>query len=346
MEGPSVSIGAIEGDGPDVFQEIEDLVSLNDRSIAVLDRGAREVRIFDASGSLRARMGSEGAGPEEFRDPIEIERLGSDTLVVFDWQIGRLTVLDGKGAFVRSVRLDPPPVNATGYFGVIRTGLERSILVAVESFRPPEAGRLTAQFMHILRYDETGGLSDTIATLPYGRRGWVDIERRWIGSPLFEPRGTFAVRDDEAFLSRGDAEIRVLASGEKLTRIMRWDPPDRLVRAADVDAYRERRLRSVAEPLRERVIRQLEAMPVNELFPALRRIEVDDSRRLWVELFERPGATDGEWLMFEADGMIGCRLRLPIQFEPLDFNGGFVTGTRSDELGVQYVESHPVMIPR
>ncbi len=79
------------------------------------------------------------------------------------------------------------PRNPTGRIGVLGSD---GIPLGSQDFRPPHA-QLTAQFLRALRYDWSGRLLDTLATLPYGELGWVDRESRRVGRPLFQARGVF-----------------------------------------------------------------------------------------------------------------------------------------------------------
>ncbi len=63
---PDVRIGALQGDGPEVFSEIKSIAPLLDGRIAVLDAHAQEIRIFDKDGEYLRTLGRPGAGPGEF----------------------------------------------------------------------------------------------------------------------------------------------------------------------------------------------------------------------------------------------------------------------------------------
>ena len=81
------------------------------------------------------------AGPAEFMDPIELDVIGGDSIVVWDWALGRLVLFGPDGSHGRSVRLQPPVVYPTGRVGVARQG----IAVGSHDLRPFDM-QLTPQF--------------------------------------------------------------------------------------------------------------------------------------------------------------------------------------------------------
>ena len=60
-------LGRIEGSGPDIFADIDDLAVDADGRIYVADVGWREVRLFDRDGRFVRRLAPEGDGPGERR---------------------------------------------------------------------------------------------------------------------------------------------------------------------------------------------------------------------------------------------------------------------------------------
>ena len=61
-----VRIGALEGDGPNVFGRIGGVARLSDGRIVVADAEAHEIRFFAPDGSFLSRTGRRGGGPGEY----------------------------------------------------------------------------------------------------------------------------------------------------------------------------------------------------------------------------------------------------------------------------------------
>lgn len=97
-------IGSLEGTGPDVFGSISALVVDDLDRIYVLDRHAKEVRVFGDDGLPVRTLGGEGEGPGELKDPVGLALEGGDRLWVVDPGNARYTAFDTAGALVTSRR--------------------------------------------------------------------------------------------------------------------------------------------------------------------------------------------------------------------------------------------------
>lgn len=100
-------IGTMETDGPDLFGQIAALEVDSDGRIHVLERDAREVRVFGPQGEHLRTVGGRGGGPGEFADPVGMGWGEGGTLWVVDPGNGRYAVFDPEGSFLRS---EPRPI--------------------------------------------------------------------------------------------------------------------------------------------------------------------------------------------------------------------------------------------
>ena len=75
-------LGVLEGEGPEVFGEIADVVISPDNHLFVLDGQAQVVRIFDPTGDFMDEFGGEGDGPEELRGAYSIAIESSGAVLV------------------------------------------------------------------------------------------------------------------------------------------------------------------------------------------------------------------------------------------------------------------------
>lgn len=314
---------------------IEDLDRMEDGRLVVLNRGSQELLVFGRDGEFLQSIGRRGEGPGEFMDPVELDFVGADSIVVWDWGLGRLALFGPDGLHARSVMLQPPVANPTGRVGVL--GRE-GIVLGSHDFRPPGT-QLTPQFMEVLRYDWDGRLVDKPATLPYGEMGSVDRESSMVGRPLFQSRGVFSTHGDLLYTADGSSpEVRVHRAG-RLESIVRWEPGDLSVRQEDVEAYRTAYLEDLegagawAPILRKR----LDAFPPKDTFPAVMEIQIDDQGRMWVRTFARPRATDTVWLGFAETGAFVCSLSVPRAITVFRFDSAAVVGVHRDEMDVESV---------
>jgi len=338
----SLILGSI--DGPDylVFYEVEDAKRLPDGRIAVLNRGSDEVRMFSGDGRFLVSLGSPGGGPGEFEDPIEIEVLGADSIVVWDWAARRISVFEADSTFFRSIRIGGAVVNPTGYFSLLSQ--EAPFLVAGQEpdFKP--VGQLGTDRTHLVRFDVEGNPIDTIAVLPYGRRGQYEPSRR--SSPLFDPRGSFSAGGGILYTTSGaEPLVRALRPDGSGERVIEWRPPDRTVTEEHIRLAKRRRMEQMASnPVW--TPRALEAFPSSEEFPAVSALMADREGRLWVRQYPRPTDEDQTWWGFDVAGHFICAVDLPLSFTAFDVGPDYWLGIAKDELEVEYVQLWSMTSPR
>jgi len=99
---PSLSIGAVEGEDPYMLGAVADAVTLPGGRIAVADRDANEVRVFDASATHLGTLGRMGEGAGEFRSLSHVAPWPGDSIVAWEQVARRISVFDSLGNFGRS----------------------------------------------------------------------------------------------------------------------------------------------------------------------------------------------------------------------------------------------------
>jgi hypothetical protein len=340
---PLLRIGSQDSHPEYELYEVEDARLLRNGRIAVVNRGTDEVRVFNSTGEFEFSVGREGEGPGEFQDPIEVSVLPPDSLVVWDWDLGRLSVFNEDGVFVRSILPQPAVPNPTGHFGIISA--THPFLIASHDFQPPTGTGFVPQWLRLLRYERNGALIDTAATLPYGTRARVpEGGPVLVGRPLFEARGVFEVVGDKIATANGsEPEVQLWDTEGRLVRVIRWQPPNRVVTPADAEAFRENALEGVdVDFVRKAIAARSEAMPVSTEFPALWDVKHDPAGFMWVRLYPRPNSEVNTWLGFDSTGAFDCALTVPRGFMILDFGNNIALGRTTDELDVEYVELYGV----
>lgn len=79
-ERPLVSIGSTDGEEPYLLDGVADAVVRQDGSLAVLNCGSAEIRVYDTEGRYLRTFGGRGEGPGEFMFPGRMFALGGDTM--------------------------------------------------------------------------------------------------------------------------------------------------------------------------------------------------------------------------------------------------------------------------
>ena len=353
---PDISTVCLLAEAPDVrvvsptagewtLFQIEDLDRMDDGRLVVVNRGSRELLVFGRNGDFLQSIGRRGEGPGEFMDPIEIDFFAGDSIVVWDWGLGRLALFGPGGVHERNIVLRPPVPNPTGHIGLL--GRE-GIVLGSQDWRPTGA-ELTPQFLDILLYDWDGRRLDNLATLPYGEMGWVDRESRSGGRPLFQARGVFSIQGELLYTSDGSSpEVRI-HRGDRLESIIRWQPGDLTVQREHVEIYRAAYLKDLDDragdwaPI---LRRRLDAFPPEDTFPAVTEIRIDAQGRIWVRTFERPGSTATAWLGFADTGAFICSLSVPNDLTVFHFDSSAVVAVHRDEMDVESVEIRSLYLPK
>lgn len=110
---PILEIGVLEGEEAYQLFRVGGAVRLGDGRIVVANTGTRQMRVFGADGRFTQSFGGEGEGPGEFQWPSRIRKLGGDTLMVWDSEIQRITLMNGEGSVLG---VAPLRVSSTNLF--------------------------------------------------------------------------------------------------------------------------------------------------------------------------------------------------------------------------------------
>jgi len=98
------TIGADSGDAS--FASVRSLLFAKNGELLVVDQRAREVKVFDTTGTFLRRIGRTGAGPGEFADPYSLAWLG-DTLALLDPGNSRIGLFGPGGKWAGQLPVQP-----------------------------------------------------------------------------------------------------------------------------------------------------------------------------------------------------------------------------------------------
>ena len=342
---PVLSIGASQGEAPYGFEGVRGVARLSDGSVAVMNNGTGQIRIFGADGRYLRGMGRTGRGPGEFNTGFSIWVLPGDTLWVGDYRPWRFNVFQASGAFVRAVEVTPDMDDPDGG-GVLANGVSVNV----------DDGRARLDFehpepRHVYAHFRDGSRVRRLATLNGPRYG------EWRGAAaalptLFDPVPRVDARGTTIAITTSiDPEVLVLDESLRPRHIVRWSDPEREVTSAHVQAFRDIFIESAGGRESETWSRFHEdavsdQRPVANLFPTVSSLKVGRDGRLWVARYRRPGER-WAWMVFGPEGDFICWCpQLPVA--PYEFGGDYVLGTRTDDQGVERVlmyEWHPTRRP-
>lgn len=354
---PSLRIGSLDGRAEEQFGNIGDLLPLPDGGVAVLDRQAAEVRVFDASGAFVRALGKKGEGPGELQNPSDVALLAGDTVGVYDPRPARLTRFAPNGTLGRIVTLETDARGRPFQGAILQDG---RVIGAARWYAGPNAVPLVNQGASLGRdsvvlilWGDSGALLDTIDVLP-GMESIRSIEAAEqsvsvrMRPAVFGRTSVFAPHPDGIWAGVNDSfELRLRDAGD--------GHQVRIVRAPGLERPTTDEL---ARRIHERAVADADANPdqlrwIEEWFtlsprpataPAYDRILVDDRARLWVREWSGGAPAERWWVFSPAGDLLGS----------VDFPGGVTLhavrscaawGVEQDELDVGYVVRYALRGP-
>lgn len=330
--------------------------------IAVADRSAREVRLYDGAGRFVRSMGRRGSGPGEFRSLTSVWRLAGDTLLVWDAELQRATRLTTGGHLTATLTPDlegaqsvlPPLV------GVLQSGAllfsDPRPTLTLRSERPG----VRADSVTYLLIDPSGGARRAIWR-EAGPEIFLSVgDGLWRTDPVIFGRTTLAAAGGEhVFVAYTDSlHVRRLDLYGDAAEFVR-PAAARRVDVRWVDAERQTRLREVEQlpatlqslgvtisdgPTPDEMVRLLERaarqVPARRTLPDIAALKVAADGHLWVGEHPSPDARAVRWLVLDARLVPVGRVTIPAGLELLDASGDAILVRRIDPLGRESLLLH------
>lgn len=340
---PLVRIGVQDGEEAYQFSRIEDAILRADGSVAVLDRGAGTLRVFDSLGDLRWSTGRSGDGPGEFRAPIRIESVRGespvlDTLIVWDVALGRFSLFVEPNGLVRTVRASELAGRAR-LLGILRDA--SAVMERRATERLVDQGRqAVATTSEILRSDTSRAQFSTLGRFAQVMQYQEFNDPDGAFSPaIFSGVVRFSATADGFWSGDPDqTELRRWVDGA-LQRIVRWRGPDRTVRNADVEALGTVWNANASTPRNQELYRRfIETHPRAERFPAFDELLADSAGNVWMQDAVLEHLDDGvrRWTLLSSDGTsFRARLEHSATLRLLRVTGDQVLAVERDELDVE-----------
>lgn len=357
---PTLSIGAGSEDIRYLFESVVGAILLPGGRIAVADRGAHEVRLYDSSGTFLRALGRNGEGPGEFRDVDLLARYRGDSLLAHDSRLRRISIISGELIFGRSFRL--PLAEEQIAWPVCALG-DGSILLwtfAPGAYRfdaPTGQYRVEELLFH---YDEEEGDPLKVATLPGTEIfGYRQLDRQ-ISNTMGLPYGrtsTAGRSGDGYYTATGDGyEVRLFDRGHALIRVIRRHGAQREVTADQKAAVIERLERRSDDfeisSHKAALRRALPELSVPDTVPPFGRpnnvwhwplIMFDDAGRMWVPRYRWTAEEEQVWDVFDSTGVFLGPVDFPKRFAPHDIWSDRVIGVWRDSDDVQHVQVYALI---
>jgi hypothetical protein len=345
--GPSLAIGNAEGAADYQFEEISSVRRRLDGTFAVADRGARQVRFYDAAGRYLLTAGRKGRGPGEFEGLSRLFLLPGDSVAAWDPNQQRLTVLAPGGAVARVESLELP-----GYGAAVDAVFADGSLVAHPGIDPFQMhasaeGQRRLPVVHMVRpagqaewrpLDGMPGLEEVVVR--HGRGSGTS-------AVLFGRRHVAAA--GKARWYTGDTDrfaITVRAADGTPVQVLQRDHTPTRVSAAHLaraheDLQRSRREDAAALP--PGLAGQAGDEPVpphRETMPAFDAVVEDSDGKVWVRHYHFPSDAPQRWSVFSPTGQLVAEAETPAGLHVQQIGPEWIMGVAKDDMGVSYVHVH------
>ena len=341
---PTLTIGLVEGDPNYMFERISLALRLEDGTFVVGERGANEIRLFDAAGVYIRTLGGNGEGPGEFGLLYEVWARG-DTIWASDNLLRRVSVFERGGDVLETIRVEAAPGrgsgSATSHFA---DGTLLVLNASSGTIRFRNGDVVAGAVWSLDRYSRGGRFMNEISPLQASSRWDHDIQG--IASAMYLPFsvGTppFAASGEDVYAGTGtEASIERWNNDGVLSHVVRWTIPER--RVSDEDKSRYRQAYSVAPRHIDAAAwaRYLRETPFPERMPLYGRFLVDAERNLWAERFRPSWEEQSSWYVFDEQGAWLGEVDTPPGLHIFEIGADYVIGLRRDALDVPFV----VMVP-
>jgi hypothetical protein len=277
-----------DADGPKNFVEVRGIAVTKAGNIFVLDTRAKELRVFDASGTFLKVAGRDGAGPGEIRNALGVTVGANDVIWVKDRSNARYNLYRPDGTFLKQL---PATTSPYGYFWNASVDASGRLIDPWLSIVDTSVKSGDNRKMYVRRVSESGRI-DTLAPATCPSRLPVPPSLTFAfsnGSTTMAMRIPFLSVEQAVYTRAGTAwctpsnEYLLLAGdlGAPLNPVV-----DRKTPAVEVTAQeRDRELRMVDSLTRNvgRMVRGDVSM-IPKRHPVIINLLADDDARAWVRL--------------------------------------------------------------
>lgn len=330
---PSYQVGGLEDDPVKEFKSNQGYlrgVFLSDGSLAVTDEW--RLQFFDRQAKRIAIVGTNGAGPGDFRYIVGICRTRGDTIVVHDSRNARNVVVAPNRKVVSSF-LSEPNGNLT-----MSSCFDDGTVVLSHSTFDRATGTFSRRFVRA-RLD--GTVINPLLAIPAARYDLLTATGEGVatGGPRFY------------YTAPGSSEITAYNTAGRAVLIIRHATvPEKITDAEALGSMVYALPRDGSKPTeadiaaqRAEAFKSWKSRPHPEYWPLHGQIHLDPDGQLWVKQYVKTRDAPNVWVAFATDGRMLGKVVLPSgRVEVINFGKASFLMRTYDEDGATHLVSHAI----
>ena len=343
---PTVTIGVAAGEADYELDDVVTAVRVRSGAIVVADRGRSQLLAFDGNGRFLRAMGGPGAEPGEFGSIGWLQLAGSDTLLVYDQDLRRVTAFTLETGIAGIVSVPGAGFAWPGDFRA-RNGTFILALTGSDVWDGIRAGNVlpgaTARNRtHFVAFGADGALIDTLGSFAGYEEAVIDRDGNV--ATMYAPWGrntSFSLLPDDRIVlgTQEVGELAVLDQHGQREVVVRWPVGDLAVTDDHVRQFHDVMFQRMDDPAQKQAaIDQLGELPLPDERAAYGELLTDARGLVWIAEGHLPLTAAREWRIVDLDSGDVGRVVLPPGFDLLWIGEDEVIGRTRDELGVQRVE--------
>lgn len=311
----------------DDFVDVVGAVRLLDGTVAVADRGRSVLRVFEAGTDSAYSLGSRGKGPGEFRYLHSLRSCEDNTLVAYDFELGRLSLFSTR-AFIKQLQL-PPRLIGADFVGCTSSD---SMFFAHAPEQLPGFGLQTFP-QTVFLFDADRGTNDWVTTIR-GSEMWVSEREQAFYERPFGLRSFAAVGPTGLIIAESHkGEIQKLSARGTRIAVKLSERPSRTATTADRTRYTDELLAEVGPKRASQVRSVLAEADWGTTLPVIDRMIASTNGDVWIRTPPAAGESMAVWRILGIGAASPRSLFLPSSDRVLFIDSEALIIMRRDDSG-------------
>ena len=322
------------GDSAYEFFGVSGLERLSTGEIVVANGGTQELRVFSSEGRYLRTLGRQGEGPGEFLDLAFIDVVRGDSIVTFDRQLRRITVVDARSGGLRV--LDGTSRIATH---VLEAGS-----IVWEEHRGSFREGIWSDPVTVVLSDANGMTTDSVGVFD-GTEFLYSAGTRYVERRPFGREFRTAAGDSLIYVADGgEYSILVFSISSRRSVILRGLFPAQIVTAKMFDDLLSMWIADSRDSARQADLEKLRSTkPYPATTPPHGELLIATTGDLLVQDFSWNPKEPQIWRIFDADHVPKATLTVPPGLRVLYVNGSELGGLREDEYGIERIAFYDII---